>query len=566
MNFLNKNNLIKRGQKGSDVNELQTFLNKQGSSLKVDGVFGPKTDAALKGFQSGKSIKADGIVGPITRSKMRDNTSTPQETVGSQFSEFNTPTTSSSLDNQLANINKQLEGGINNPSRDALQKTTRLRLQDELDSLARIEEQQRRMARIQTQQELGSERALSSRSGTIGSSFGQQQIGNERTEGRNRDTAIINDVFAKEQELRRYYQEQSDQQYQQDFNNARLNRNDLLQTGQLGEERRIETLGNIANSFTNQGVNPADIDPTELARIAAETGSSSQDIIDAYQTAQTAQEESFTLNQGQKEFRYNPATGEVEEIAFNPKATAAKSSSSSSSSTGSSISNAVTGNASKDELYNAALLTKPITLTKAQSAEFDRQLAAAGDNPEQLRLFIRKRVVDNLPTAERKTKFLDRSSIIEQLNAIESKLQEFEALGGDTGLLVGKKQNITQSLGNIGDPKLAAIGQDVLFAVDLISRSQSGAALTEAEEQFYKNLIPSTKNSGELNIVKINTLRDSLQRTIDTDIEAAIGQTGIGAYRGDSEEVVEEEPDAVDRLISSKLQSLSDDDLFDYTF
>ena len=58
---------IKNGSKGSDVTLLQTELNKFGSyNLATDGIFGAKTDAAVRDFQKKKGLDVDGIVGPKT--------------------------------------------------------------------------------------------------------------------------------------------------------------------------------------------------------------------------------------------------------------------------------------------------------------------------------------------------------------------------------------------------------------------------------------------------------------------------------------------------------------------
>ncbi|SHM26085.1 Putative peptidoglycan binding domain-containing protein [Caldanaerovirga acetigignens] len=62
--------LLAYGSVGQDVKLLQTLLNQHGYKLKVDGIFGPKTLAAVKDFQKKNGLKVDGIVGPKTLAKL----------------------------------------------------------------------------------------------------------------------------------------------------------------------------------------------------------------------------------------------------------------------------------------------------------------------------------------------------------------------------------------------------------------------------------------------------------------------------------------------------------------
>ncbi|NLB51991.1 MAG: L,D-transpeptidase family protein [Syntrophomonadaceae bacterium] len=60
--------LLKLGTEGPDVKEVQLMLKKMGYyKYKSDGVFGIKTEEAVKRFQKDNGLIIDGIVGPQTR-------------------------------------------------------------------------------------------------------------------------------------------------------------------------------------------------------------------------------------------------------------------------------------------------------------------------------------------------------------------------------------------------------------------------------------------------------------------------------------------------------------------
>jgi peptidoglycan hydrolase-like protein with peptidoglycan-binding domain len=58
--------LVKRGSQGHPVPALQHLLRARGHPVTADGIFGPKTEAAVRGFQTADRITVDGIVGPQT--------------------------------------------------------------------------------------------------------------------------------------------------------------------------------------------------------------------------------------------------------------------------------------------------------------------------------------------------------------------------------------------------------------------------------------------------------------------------------------------------------------------
>jgi peptidoglycan hydrolase-like protein with peptidoglycan-binding domain len=74
--------VLSYGAEGRQVRLLQQAL----GSIKVDGVFGPETEAAVRSFQASKGLAVDGVVGAITSAALR------RESAGkAMMSDFNAP-------------------------------------------------------------------------------------------------------------------------------------------------------------------------------------------------------------------------------------------------------------------------------------------------------------------------------------------------------------------------------------------------------------------------------------------------------------------------------------------
>lgn len=71
--------LSRRGSTGSEVRQIQERLIKWGYLTgKADGVYGAKTEAAVKRFQSNNGLTPDGIAGSATLEKIGISSSAPQ--------------------------------------------------------------------------------------------------------------------------------------------------------------------------------------------------------------------------------------------------------------------------------------------------------------------------------------------------------------------------------------------------------------------------------------------------------------------------------------------------------
>ena len=65
--------MLKKGSRGTEVKKLQEQLNKLGYNCgKVDGIFGSRTESAVKAFQKDNGLVVDGIAGSKTKAKLEE--------------------------------------------------------------------------------------------------------------------------------------------------------------------------------------------------------------------------------------------------------------------------------------------------------------------------------------------------------------------------------------------------------------------------------------------------------------------------------------------------------------
>lgn len=72
---------LKQGSRGSEVKQLQTQLKNLGYNVgSIDGIFGPKTLAAVKAFQKDRGLSVDGIVGKKTWGALKTSSTSKSST------------------------------------------------------------------------------------------------------------------------------------------------------------------------------------------------------------------------------------------------------------------------------------------------------------------------------------------------------------------------------------------------------------------------------------------------------------------------------------------------------
>lgn len=144
-------------------------------------------------------------------------------------------------------------------------------------------------------------------------------------------------------------------------------------------------------------------------------------------------------------------------------------------------------------------------------------------NSDQVELALKNAAQASAGSALRE-EIIKRDQAINSLRRVDSALNEYQAAGGDTNLLVGGYEDLQRKLGKSSDPKLAEIETRINLALNAYTNAVSGAAFTEQESARYASLFPSTGNTAILNTTLVDTLINEFE---------ASNQVFYGNYYGE---------------------------------
>jgi len=164
--------------------------------------------------------------------------------------------------------------------------------------------------------------------------------------------------------------------------------------------------------------------------------------------------------------------------------------------------------------------------------------------------------ISALPTTTRE-KVYGKYTAVNQLNEIEGLLKEYEAKGGKTDIFTGTQEQVVQKLGQTTNSDLAYIGNRILGALVAYRSAVSGANFTEDEKKQYTAMFPSIGKSGALNSALINSLRDSFNTDIRSNLEVVMGAGNYEKLQG----IIQKSSDPYQQYISS-LENQSPEDSY----
>lgn len=181
-------------------------------------------------------------------------------------------------------------------------------------------------------------------------------------------------------------------------------------------------------------------------------------------------------------------------------------------------------NANNDSIKAAAaqmVTYLPSTQQKAFAGNIER-LLKEGKTKEAANSLVTS-AINLVGEASTREKLRGKYIAIKQLDQIETLLEQFKQAGGDTNILNGSLEKISQKVGNTSNQQLAYIWGRIRTSIVDYRRAVSGAAFTESERKEYAALFPDISKSRKLNEAALRSLRDSFNTDLEATLETILG-------------------------------------------
>lgn len=180
---------------------------------------------------------------------------------------------------------------------------------------------------------LGTNRAISARSGTLGSDFGAAAEDRVKTENTKIESGIEAERLAKIAEISGKARTAASEEIAAKRKAQTEGLDSYLKFLGAKTERKAAGLKAVANSLITQGITPKEVDPAKLQEIASSYGVTPDELSSAYSSEKKTYDEAqakaalaaakdarIELSPGQKLFTLDPKTGQYKEMASAPAA------------------------------------------------------------------------------------------------------------------------------------------------------------------------------------------------------------------------------------------------------
>ncbi len=169
--------------------------------------------------------------------------------------------------------------------------------------------------------------------------------------------------------------------------------------------------------------------------------------------------------------------------------------------------------------YNQASIGLPSQ--QADNARKSMAQAVASGDTGQLKQVVVNTIKQNLPISEQ-TAFIGRQQSSDSLKNIIDLTEQAKAKGATTGLIKGNIQEVSQKLGQTGNPDLVYIGTQMKLALNAYRKSVTGVAFNESELKQYKSIFPDLTNSSGLNLTTAKSLMDAFDNNNRSDYQSVL--------------------------------------------